>query len=298
MKRMRLFVLLSAILLVCAIGSAEAQGVSNVEFHQDGNNVKIFYDLSAECNTTLFVSTNNGQTFTRVYAVSGDVGNNVAAGKSRCITWNVLADCDSIVSDEVVFRIEASKKTDDFGTGNNLDNVEPFRIPDHVRNVALLNFSYGTEPQLSYGLTYIREKMWGVFASVSTSFDFRASSTDLVCDRDGDIVEGYNGHGHGGIPFSDKTSRSRFSIIAGATLLIFPQWGIQAGIGYGQRDLGWKLEHPLNGDKWVRCGEYRVRGLELSIGTHFNLRHTSASFDIVTTQFKRWEFRIGAGINF
>ena len=170
--------------------------------------------------------------------------------------------------------------------------------PDYPRNIILLNFAYGREPQLSYGATYIREKQWGLFASISTSFNFRAAATDLVCDRDGDLVEGYNGSGHGGIPFSSEKSHSRFSILAGATFLLFPEWGIQAGIGYGQRDLGWKLRQPLNGEEWVRCEEYCVRGIELSVGTHFNLKHTSASFDIVTTMFKRLEFRIGAGINF
>lgn len=290
----------SAFLILALYSSqyVKAQTVSNVEFNQDGNYVKIYYDLSFESNTKLFVSTNNGQTFTRIHAVSGDIGDNVAAGKNLCITWDVFAEFDSLVSDEVVFRIEATKVHHDFSNNSNTISESFLNIPDYPRNIILLNFAYGREPQLSYGATYIREKQWGLFASISTSFNFRAAATDLVCDRDGDLVEGYNGSGHGGIPFSSEKSHSRFSILAGATFLLFPEWGIQAGIGYGQRDLGWKLRQPLNGEEWVRCEEYCVRGIELSVGTHFNLKHTSASFDIVTTMFKRLEFRIGAGINF
>ena len=292
--RTRTYIKITALLsLVLFAQNLEAQRVSDVEFHQEGDNVKVYYNLSQDANVLLYVSTDKGQSFTRVHAVSGNVGANVAAGKDRCIIWNVLADRDSLVSDKVVFRVEAMK------IKAKLSQVaEKVRTIDQSKNIVLLNFLYGREPQYSYGFTYIYEKRFGFFVSAESSFDFDAVNTSLVCDRGGDLIEGYDGIQHGSIPFTDEVSRTQYGFQAGLTFRIHHSLGFQIGAGYGYRVVGWKLQEPFCNENWVRCGDYEVSGLQLSVGTHVCIKRLSFAFDVVTTKFQRTDIKFGLGINF
>ncbi len=86
-----------------------AQQVSNTRFEQDGKQVKIYYDLSEKADVSIYLSTDGGNTYepTPIEHVSGHVGPQVAAGKSRCAVWDVLSDRDKLQSNQIRFKIKA-----------------------------------------------------------------------------------------------------------------------------------------------------------------------------------------------
>ncbi len=97
------------LLLVVTIFVSHAQTVSNVGFYQDGNNVIVTYTLDRPAYISVRVSTNGGLTFTSpLKSVSGDVSGVVKAGENNRIVWNVLAELDKLVCDEVVFEVVAT----------------------------------------------------------------------------------------------------------------------------------------------------------------------------------------------
>lgn len=84
-----------------------AQNVTNVEFWQEGKNVKISYDLDKTADIKIAVSTDGGTTFSGpLTCVTGDVGNGVASGK-KVIVWDVLSEYDKLVGENICFRVTA-----------------------------------------------------------------------------------------------------------------------------------------------------------------------------------------------
>jgi len=103
MKR-RNIILTIAVLL--SVATASAQTVSNVTAEQVGKTIHVSYDLDKAADITLFLSTDGGSTYTQLYRVSGDVGKDVPAGR-KTIVWDVLAERESLKSDDVVFKVRA-----------------------------------------------------------------------------------------------------------------------------------------------------------------------------------------------
>jgi formylglycine-generating enzyme required for sulfatase activity len=66
----------------------------------------VSYDLDKRADITLFVSTNGGDTYTQLYHVSGDVGKDVSAGH-KTIVWDVLAEQEKLVGENIVFKVRA-----------------------------------------------------------------------------------------------------------------------------------------------------------------------------------------------
>ncbi len=96
-------------LLLCMYSNSNlfAQKVSNVEFYQEGKNVVVMYSLDKRANVFLQISTNGGKTFSNnLQRVSGDVGENVSAGRNRII-WDVLSEREKLIGDKIVFQIIA-----------------------------------------------------------------------------------------------------------------------------------------------------------------------------------------------
>ena len=89
-----------------------AQQVSNTRFVQDGKQVKIYYDLSETADVSIYLSTDGGRSYgsSPIGHVSGHVGRQVPAGKSRCVVWDVLADRDKLQGSQVCFKIKAVRQ--------------------------------------------------------------------------------------------------------------------------------------------------------------------------------------------
>lgn len=108
-KNYKVFFYSIIITFLCLVGfnSVTAQTVTNVRFSQEGDNVRITYDLSDPADITVEMSTDGGVTFSSRLLVhlSGDVGRNVSAGKNKSVLWNVLADVDNLEGDDIRFRV-------------------------------------------------------------------------------------------------------------------------------------------------------------------------------------------------
>lgn len=107
----QLFTLIFCLLPLMAI----SQKVTNVSAVQDGKKINVTYSLDVKAsNVALYLSTNGGTAFgSALKQVSGDVGYDIEAGRKK-ITWNVLAEQEKLVGDNIVFKVEANahKKTD------------------------------------------------------------------------------------------------------------------------------------------------------------------------------------------
>ncbi len=85
-----------------------AQNVTNVEAYQDGKQAVITYVLDETADVTVQVSIDGGQTFSApLTKVTGDVGRGVRAGSNR-IVWDILAERDRLVGNNIVFQVNAS----------------------------------------------------------------------------------------------------------------------------------------------------------------------------------------------
>ncbi|MBL7906182.1 MAG: hypothetical protein JNL22_14250 [Bacteroidales bacterium] len=92
-----------------------AQSVSNLRFEQSGKMIEVFYDLAGKVDETftvkLFCSQDGGKTWgTALKYVTGAVGENVAQGYGKKISWDVLKERDKLMG-EINFKIEATSRS-------------------------------------------------------------------------------------------------------------------------------------------------------------------------------------------
>ena len=94
-------------------GEAQEQvvTVSNIEVEQQGEFLKLTYDLATSDNEPAHISgqfsMDGGETFTRfVKAVSGDVNNKVNPGTDRCFVWDFAKDAVACAIEQVRVRIQ------------------------------------------------------------------------------------------------------------------------------------------------------------------------------------------------
>ncbi len=101
----RILIIFTAIIL-CDI--AMAQSITNVDCHQDGKSIVITYTLQGtrDADISLSYSTNGGTTYTKLKSVTGNVGKQ-SPGSNKSVKWDVLADVDKLVEDNVTFRVDA-----------------------------------------------------------------------------------------------------------------------------------------------------------------------------------------------
>ena len=100
--------------------SGYAQVIENLDFVQEGKNIRITYDLIGSEENQLFdvsvyYSSDGGKTwYGPLREIVGHVGSNQTAGNNLSITWDVLAEKKSLVG-EVQFKIEARVFDNNFG---------------------------------------------------------------------------------------------------------------------------------------------------------------------------------------
>ncbi len=92
--------------------SLSAQKATNVIARQVGKNIEVTYDLDQMSDVSLSVSTDGGKTFSQpLLHVSGDAGKKISPGSNKKIMWVVLDDRESLVSGNVVFRINTEENS-------------------------------------------------------------------------------------------------------------------------------------------------------------------------------------------
>jgi uncharacterized protein (TIGR02145 family) len=115
--------------------SAQAQRVSNVTVTQEGQKLRIQYELSSSSLTEvgLYISENNGSTWSKVTQhLTGDVGPSVSAG-SKQIVWDVLQARESLVGNAFVFKVKVGSEIKSVKIGNQVWMAENLNV-DHYRN--------------------------------------------------------------------------------------------------------------------------------------------------------------------
>ena len=89
--------------------TSHAQKVSNVTFRQEQSTIIVSYDLETKtpCEISLFVSTDDGNTWQGpLKKVTGDAGNKIATG-NHSIIWNVLEEFEELRGDKIKFQVKA-----------------------------------------------------------------------------------------------------------------------------------------------------------------------------------------------
>lgn len=96
-------------ILIClffCVGVTFAQKVSDVTARQEGKQIHIIYTLDEPAEISLYLSTNGGESYIKLIKVSGAVGQSVVPGRNT-IVWNVLAEREKLVGDDIVFKVRA-----------------------------------------------------------------------------------------------------------------------------------------------------------------------------------------------
>jgi formylglycine-generating enzyme required for sulfatase activity len=104
--------------LCCCFTQAYTQSISNVTFRQEGETVRITYDIKnaqdgQTFDITLYYSTDAGRTYSNALkAVSGDVGEKIIGGYSKTIIWKPMQEnITTLESDKVKFKVTATIKS-------------------------------------------------------------------------------------------------------------------------------------------------------------------------------------------
>jgi len=157
-------------------------------------------------------------------------------------------------------------------------------VSEKKKTFITLNWAYTNSPQNSIGVTFGQYKKFGWFASVMSGFNYKGMSAVAECNATGDVGNFYP-------LYSGKMSRNRLSIMGGFILRLCPGFYGRAGLGYGLRNLNYET---VDGE-WIRAKNYSTHGVDMSLGLHGEIGKVVLSGDLVTTNFKTLEFKLGVG---
>lgn len=268
--------LLIATLLLLGAQVAMAQDhVTNIRASQDDKMVVIKYDLSVRSQVNLLISIDDGEHYTDTMKVTGMVNKIVPQGKNKIIRWQAFKDLGYGDYPEIRFKFVTEEK----------QPVKIKRIPKIT--FITLNGALTNTQNPSVGLTFGQVEKFGWFASVMSGFKFAGLSPAAVSDADGFVGED--------LPFyKDEYAHTALSVMGGGVMRLNDAMYLKAGLGFGNRSLSWKTLD----DRWVRNGGYSAVGVDVSAGMMFNFGGFVLSLDVVTTNFKIFEGKIGLGYCF
>ena len=152
-------------------------------------------------------------------------------------------------------------------------------------NFLTVNAAYSVAPQMSYGLTYGQVKKLGWFVSAMTNFGFRFDANEWE--------ELYSLYSSDEAIISGNSSKARLSLTGGLLLRLGGPVYMKLGAGYGVRVKCWEM----SSGGWYEYTPDTYRGVDLTAGLMFNTNGCAISADVVTTNFKTLEFKLGIGIN-
>lgn len=250
--------------------------VSHIRFKQLEDSIVVTYDLNRRSEVSLFVSLDDGKTYSDTMNVSGSVNCVVSKGKNHTICWHAFSDLGYADYPEIWLKFVAEK--------------EHFPRTSFVT----LNGACTTTYYPSVGFTYGQVKNYGWFVSVMSGFHFAGLAPDAISPWGG-MVEVTSPYHHSVMPFyKDESASTVFSVIGGGVWRLNQWMLLKAGVGYGNRSLSWKTLD----DRWIRLERYSAVGVDISAGMMFKFGHVVLSFDAVTTNFSIFEGRIGLGYSF
>ena len=275
MKKHILLVLLS-LLLGSQVAVAQDH-VTNIRAVQNDKMVTITYDLNVRSDVRLFISIDDGQTYTDTMKVTGYVNRVVPQGKNRTIRWQAFNDLGYGDYPEIRFK---------FVTKEAQTQAPMVKRTPKITFITL-NGGYTNTENPSVGFTFGQVQKFGWFASVMSGFNFAGLAPAAVSDADGFVGED--------LPFyKDEYAKTVLSVMGGGVIRLNDMMYLKAGLGLGNRSLSWKTLD----DRWVRNGGYSAVGVDVSAGMMFNFGGFVLSLDAVTTNFSIFEGRVGLGYSF
>ncbi|MBR5082370.1 MAG: hypothetical protein IKX35_08035 [Bacteroidales bacterium] len=275
MKKHILLVLLS-LLLGSQVAVAQDH-VTNIRAVQNDKMVTITYDLNVRSDVRLFISIDDGQTYTDTMKVTGYVNRVVPQGKNRTIRWQAFNDLGYGDYPEIRFK---------FVTKEAQTQAPMVKRTPKITFITL-NGGYTNTENPSVGFTFGQVQKFGWFASVMSGFNFAGLAPAAVSDADGFVGED--------LPFyKDEYAKTVLSVMGGGVIRLNDMMYLKAGLGFGNRSLSWKTLD----DRWVRNGGYSAVGVDVSAGMMFNFGGFVLSLDAVTTNFSIFEGRVGLGYSF
>ena len=142
--------------------------------------------------------------------------------------------------------------------------------------------NYGTP---SFGVTLGKVKKVGWFVSATTNFNFQKA--EFVTE---------NGLIDGGFPGYQQGSRrnARLSLLGGVVVKLYGPLCFRAGAGYGSNTNLW----TTLGGQTVKFSTESFSGIEATLGMQLNIKGLTVSLDMLTTNFKTLEAKIGVGFCF
>ena len=142
--------------------------------------------------------------------------------------------------------------------------------------------NYGTP---SFGVTLGKVKKVGWFVSATTNFNFQKA--ELVTENG--LIDGY-------FPGYQQGSRrnARLSLLGGVVVKLYGPLCFRAGAGYGSNTTLW----TTLGGQTVKFSTDSFSGIEATLGMQLNIKGLTVSLDMLTTNFKTLEAKIGVGVCF
>lgn len=277
MKKHTILLILSCLLIGMQMAVAQDH-VTNIRAKQNDKMVTITYDLNLRSDVRLFISIDDGQTYTDTMKVTGYVNRVVPAGKSRTIRWQAFNDLGYGDYPEIRFKFVTKE-------AQQTQAPKVKRIPKIT--FITLNGAYTNTENPSVGFTFGQVQKFGWFASVMSGFNFAGLVPAAVSDAEGFVGED--------LPFyKDEYAKTVLSIMGGGVMRLNDMMYVKVGAGFGNRSLSWKTLD----DRWVRNGGYSAVGVDVSAGLMFSFGGFVLSLDAVTTNFSIFEGKIGLGYCF
>ena len=271
--------LLATALLLIGVQTLIAQDhVTNIHAVQNDKMVTITYDLNLRSDVRLFISIDDGQTYTDTMKVTGYVNRVVPQGKNRTIRWQAFNDLGYGDYPEIRFKFVTKE-------AQQTQAPKVKQVPKIT--FITLNGAYTNTENPSAGFTFGQVQKFGWFASVMSGFHFAGLAPAAVSDAEGFVGED--------LPFyKDEYAKTVLSVIGGGVMRLNDMMYLKVGAGFGNRSLSWKTLD----DRWVRNSGYSAVGIDVSAGMMFNFGGFVLSLDAVTTNFSIFEGKIGLGYSF
>ena len=154
-------------------------------------------------------------------------------------------------------------------------------------NFLTVNAAYNNYGKLSYGLTLGSMKKMGWFISLMSNFNFKGLSTDYECSNEFFVDQYY--------PFyTGKEVYTSLSATGGVMFKLVDELALKVGAGYGIRNTAYEM---VDG-KYVKNSDVSSSGIEAVIGAQYRIGKFVVSLDMVTTNFKYYEAKLGLGMGY
>lgn len=281
--KMLILVALSAISV-----PAISQDVFPVSAIQDGNKIIVNYNIDYPAKSVkLAVSRDGGKTFSApLKEVSGDI-KNVSKG-SHSITWKVLEEYDSLVGDDIVFKIIVDPKPQKSSTASSSHEFHwDF----------LIEANYAPWPLKSWGVTVGMVHDFGFYGKYLRNLGYADVTPKYKCDSNGlihDSDPGLSSDNSNSLLTSGNSLIRRYAYCGGMILNFDYDIYLNLGAGYGVRDMYYK---DSAGD-YALVEDSSYHGLTLDAGVTCRLGCFALSAGAMTTAFKTIDVVVGLGFMF